>query len=86
MRGKLQTTGELREFLGEIMVMVKDGEIDLNKANCITKIATQINTSFFSEVQAAKIRLLNREATPTLGSQELGTDYRGNLIEGEKTE
>ena len=82
MHGKMQSTGEFRYFLGQVMVAVQEGKIDLNRANCIAKLASQVNSSFLAEVQAAKIRLITSAEAPTLGEQELGDNYKTGMIEG----
>ena len=53
---KIRTTGELRDFLATIMLGVKNGDIDLDKARNITRLAGQINESFYAEVKVAKAR------------------------------
>ena len=42
--------------LANMMVGVKNGTLDLDKASRITKLAGQINESFYAEVKVAKIR------------------------------
>lgn len=63
----IKTTGELREFLADTMVGVKEGSIDTNKARSIARLAGQINDGFYAEVMSAKMRA---EAGATI--QELG--------------
>jgi hypothetical protein len=50
----IRTTGQLREFLVSMIIGVKDGDLDLEKARNITKLAAQVNESFYSEVKIAK--------------------------------
>ena len=49
---QLKTTGDLRGFLAEVLVGIRDGNIDANQANSISKVAAQINQSLATEVQA----------------------------------
>lgn len=49
----LKTAGELRGFLAGILVGIKDGTIDANKANAIAKVSAQINQSLSVEVNTA---------------------------------
>jgi hypothetical protein len=49
---QLKTTGDLRGFLADVLVGIRDGSIDANKANSISKVAAQINQSLSTEVQA----------------------------------
>lgn len=57
MSAKIETTGQLRNFLVNLMSDVRCGNIDPDKASKITKIASQINENFYAEVKAAKCRL-----------------------------
>lgn len=56
MATKLRTTGELREFLANMMLGVKNGDLPLNEASRITKLAAQVNESFYSEIKIARVR------------------------------
>ena len=51
----IKTTGQLREFLVRMMLCTKEGSIDADKARNITKLAAQINESFYSEIKIAKV-------------------------------
>lgn len=53
---KLNTTGDLRNFLADVMMEVKDNGLNLDKASQITKLAGQINESFYAEIKVARIR------------------------------
>lgn len=68
----IKTTGELRDFLATMMVGVKNGDLDLDKASRITKLAGQINESFYAEVKVAKVRAEAGEAMQALGSMPVG--------------
>ena len=68
----VQTTGDLRDFLANMMVGVKNGTLDLDKASRITKLAGQINESFYAEVKVAKIRAEAGESMPMLGHMRVG--------------
>lgn len=72
MSGKIKTTGELRDFLATMMVGVKNGDLDLDRASRITKLAGQINESFYAEVKVAKVRAEAGEQMPELGSMSVG--------------
>ena len=74
MSGKIKTTGELREFLASMMVGVKTGDLNLDKASRITKMAGQINESFYAEIKVAKIRLEAGEAMKKLGEMPIKAD------------
>lgn len=68
----MKTTGELRDFLATMMVGVKNGDLDIEKARNITKLAGQINESFYAEVKVAKVRAEAGEVMPKLGMMDIG--------------
>jgi len=57
MAKSISNTGELREFIVNMMVGVKDGHVDPEKARNITKLAAQVNESCYSEIKVMKTRL-----------------------------
>lgn len=64
---KINTTGELREFLATMLLGVKNGDLDGDKASKITKIAAQINESFYAEIKIAKVQLEAGKVANELG-------------------
>ena len=52
---KITTAGELREYLSQTITGVGNGTIQTDKARDITKLAAQINESFYSEIKVAKV-------------------------------
>ena len=50
---KIQTAGELRGFLIEVMQDVRSGRMDTSQAHAVAKMAAQINNSISTEVSAA---------------------------------
>ena len=70
----IRTTGQLRDFLATMMVGVKNGDLDLDKARNITKLAGQINESFYAEVKVAKVRAEAGQIMPALGAMQVGGD------------
>lgn len=74
MSGKIKTTGQMRDFLATMMVGVKNGDLDLDKASRITKLAGQINESFYAEIKVAKVRAEAGENMPALGEMSVGGD------------
>ncbi len=69
---KIKTTGELRDFLATMMLGVKNGDLDLDKARNITKLAGQITESFYAEVKVAKVRAEAGEVLTGLGAMRIG--------------
>lgn len=61
--GKITTTGDLREMLCSAINGVANGTMDIAKAREMTKLAGQVNESFYSEVKVAKTKIeLGKEA------------------------
>lgn len=53
---KIETTGQLRQFLANAITKVGRGEMSTEEAQKITKLAAQINESFYSEIKIAKTK------------------------------
>jgi hypothetical protein len=51
---RIKTTGELRSFLADMLLGIKNGHVDDDTARSMTKMAAQINESFYSEIKIAK--------------------------------
>lgn len=73
----IKTAGDLRGFLADVLMGVKDGTIDASKAGAISKVAAQINVSLATEVQA-RIHLKELDSD-TAGSMVIA----GSAVEGE---
>lgn len=72
MATQIKTTGQLREFLVNMLIGVKNGDLDESKARNITKMAAQINESFYSEIKIAKIQLDAGKSAEELGKLKIG--------------
>jgi hypothetical protein len=60
---KIATAGDLREFLCSSINSVANGTMDISKAREVTKLAGQVNESFYSEVKVARLQIdLGKEA------------------------
>lgn len=49
----IRTAGDLRAFLTDVMVGIKNGDVEADAANAISKIAHQINQSIATEIGTA---------------------------------
>jgi len=65
---KIKTTGDLREFLCSSINLVANGTMDPQKARDITKIAAQVNESFYAEVKVIKTKIDMGHEFDRLGS------------------
>ena len=67
MATKIKTTGELREFLVNMLIGVRNGDLEPDRARNITKMAAQVNESFYSEIKIAKIQIEAGQQAQDLG-------------------
>lgn len=63
----IKTSGQLREFLVNMMLGVKNNQIEPTKANVINKMAAQVNESFYSEAKVAKLQVELGKQASSLG-------------------
>lgn len=69
---QIKTTGQLRAYLADLLVGIKNGHIAVDRASSITKMAAQINESFYSEIKIARIHNELHKATADLGALAIG--------------
>jgi len=72
MKKQISTTGELRDFLVTMMVGVKDGVVQIDKASQITKLAGQVNESIYAEIKAARLKIDLGNEADKLGQMNIG--------------
>ncbi len=72
MSAKIKTTGQLRDFLANMMLGIKNGDLDLDKARNLVKMAGQINESMYAEIKVAKVRLEAGEQVEKMGALPIG--------------
>lgn len=65
---KITSTGQLREFLCLSINNVANGTLAIEKASQITKLAGQVNESFYSEVKVARLQLEMGKKVAELGA------------------
>ena len=68
----IKTTGNLRQFLADSIVAVKNGDMDADTARGVTKLAAQINESFYSEVKIARTAKELGKPAANLGDLTIG--------------
>jgi hypothetical protein len=68
----IKTAGDLRGFLADIMVGVRDGRVESTAAAAISKIAAQINQSLAVEINTAlQLEKMGKDR-PIAGSMLIG--------------
>jgi hypothetical protein len=68
----INTTGELRTFVASMMLGVKNGDVAIDKAREITKMAAAITESFYAEVRVATTTKEAGGVAANLGALPLG--------------
>lgn len=68
---KIETTGDLRQFLCASINAVANGTMDTEKARNIVKMAGQVNESFYSEVKVIKTQMEMGEEAKSLGELDI---------------
>ncbi len=66
-KADIPTSGDLREFLTNMMLGVKNGTLAVDKASVIIKAAQQVNESFYSEIKVRQVARAAGEAAHALG-------------------
>lgn len=74
MAGPIKTSGDLRVYLAMTLQGVKTGDISIEQARTITKLAAQINESIYAEIKNMKVHAELEKPIPDLGTLPLGTD------------
>jgi hypothetical protein len=75
---KIKTAGDLRGFLADVMVGIRDGTIDYQDAVAISKVAAQINNSLAVEVNTALRLSAMGKDHPVAGSMAIGGVEQGS--------
>lgn len=78
-REVIRTTGDLRRNLGDILVAVTRGDIDVSKAQAAAMVAKEINSSLLVEINAAKVNIALSNAGKSIGE----ISHMGKMIIGD---
>lgn len=68
---QIQTSGDLRAFLSNALLGIRNGDIDIHKASQITKMAAQINESIYSEIKAGVVLAAAGKTVAEFGNMPL---------------
>ena len=72
MSTKISTTGQLREFLANMIMGVKDGDVKVDEARTMVKLAEKINESYYAELKVAQVALQLERKVAELGKLSVG--------------
>ena len=75
-RMKMKTTGDLREFLMEVMTGLRNGSMEEDRARVITKVAQQVTESLYSELKNKKLAMEAGEQVFALGTLHVGAEEK----------
>jgi hypothetical protein len=79
-RAKIKTAGDLRSFLADVMMDIRAGNMEAENATAISKIASQINQSLATEINAA-LQLEKMGKSAVAGAMLIGGD-QGDATSG----
>lgn len=74
---KLDTQGDLRRFLLESMVELRNGEIPTSMANGLARLASTVNDSLFAEARIAVVAMMAGQTPTEIG--DLNLEHREPL-------
>lgn len=83
MQSKIQTAGQLRIFLCNMILGIKNGDIEINKATQITKMAEQITNSLYSEMKMQQLQIQAGNKHYLIGQLPLGDEEEIEVIEND---
>ena len=68
----ITTCGDLRTFLINLMMDVKNETIDADKASRIAKVAAQVNENLYAEIKTARLMLDTGKESFIVGNLPIG--------------
>lgn len=79
--GKVETAGDLRQFLCNMIVGIKSGDLEIGKAAQITKMAEQVTNSLYAEIKLQQMAVVTGSVVEKIGTLNLGKNDEKNIIE-----
>jgi hypothetical protein len=70
---KISNTGQLREFLANMLLGVKSGDIKVDEARTMVKLAEKVNESYYAELKVAQVNLQLGRKVAELGKLEINS-------------
>lgn len=68
---QIESTADLRKFLCNSIVGIKNGDLDVQKASQITKMSEQIISSLYVEMKAQQMAMLMQKPAEKIGDMNL---------------
>lgn len=78
MREKIETTGQLREMLANAAKGVLNGDLDIDRATALHKIAKNISDSLYSETKIAMFSHEVGNTAAAMGALKIGDPSEPN--------
>jgi hypothetical protein len=72
MAQKIQTTAQLRDFLANLLIGLRDGDVKIDTARAMVKVAEKINESFYAELKVATVEKSLGRTVSELGKLHVG--------------
>lgn len=70
--GEIKTTGQLRVMLANAAKGVMNGDLDIDRATALHKLAKNISDSLYSETKIAMFSHEIGQTIPTMGELQIG--------------
>ena len=58
---KIETTGDARRFILDVMISIRDGDIPVDRAHAIAATMKVVNENLQAEINSAKVAMIAKE-------------------------
>lgn len=73
MKTAIETSGDLRKFLVNMMLGVKDGHVDVQRARAVIGLAAAANENVYAEIKQARTQVdIHKTTPPPFGTMPIG--------------
>ena len=69
---RIETAGQLRRFLADSIIAVKNKQMDADTARNVVKLAAQLNESIYAELKTKQVLSGLSEHHALMGDQKIG--------------
>lgn len=67
----LKTCGDWREFVSNIAIGIKDGDVKVDAGRTVLKALEKINENYYAEIKMAQLQLQLGKVPPALGEMPI---------------